>query len=135
MANIGARWPGNSAAKWSTIMTSAEMRIDGNCPALMGIVSDHDAVRERDSDISAIKAFPKSSRDGWRSTECCGGLAVGPEEVKAMTTAYEEVLKELKVTDRSDLLTRSSLENNRVRTDGERDPARLRDVDLKSIAS
>jgi hypothetical protein len=62
--------------------------------------------------------------------------AFGPEAVKAMTTAYEEVLKELKLTDRSDTLAeivaRKIIECAQT---GERDPNRLRDVVLKSLAS
>jgi hypothetical protein len=61
--------------------------------------------------------------------------AFGPEAVKAMTTAYEGVLKELKLTDRSDALAeivaRKIIECAQT---GERDPNRLRDVVLKSLA-
>jgi hypothetical protein len=61
--------------------------------------------------------------------------AFDPEAVKAMATAYEEVLQELKLTDRSDGLNetvaRKIIEYAKA---GERDPSRLRDVVLKSLA-
>jgi hypothetical protein len=61
--------------------------------------------------------------------------AFDPEAVKAMATAYEEVLQELKLTDHSDGLNetvaRKIIECAQT---GERDPNRLRDVVLKSLA-
>jgi hypothetical protein len=63
------------------------------------------------------------------------GAAFGPETVKAMTKAYEGALQELKLRDRSDPLTR--IVARRVidcAQMGERDPHRLRDFALKSLA-
>jgi len=60
--------------------------------------------------------------------------AFGPKAVKAMTTAFEDTLLELKLTDRTDPLTevvaRKIIEAAKL---GERDPTRLRDIVLKSI--
>jgi hypothetical protein len=63
------------------------------------------------------------------------GAAFGPEAVKAMTTAYEGVLQELKLSDRSDPLTeivaRTVIDCAQT---GERDPRRLRDFALNFLA-
>jgi hypothetical protein len=64
------------------------------------------------------------------------GAAFDPEALTAMTKAYEEVLQELKLRDRSNGLTeivaRKIIECAQT---GEPDLRRLRDVVLKSLAS
>jgi len=62
------------------------------------------------------------------------GAGFGPEAVNAMTTAFEDALRELKLTDRADPLTeivaRKIIEAGEL---GERDPERLREIALRSI--
>ena len=50
----------------------------------------------------------------------------GPDEIAAMTAAYESVLKDLRLTDRDDPITQliaKSIVN--ITATGERDPARI----------
>jgi hypothetical protein len=62
------------------------------------------------------------------------GGAFGPDDVKVMTNAFDDALRELKLTDRADPLTemvaQEIVEAARL---GERDPVKLRDVALRSI--
>jgi hypothetical protein len=58
--------------------------------------------------------------------------AFDPDEIAVMATAYEEALRELHLTDRQDLVTLIVAERiiDAV-TQGERDPARLREAGIK----
>jgi hypothetical protein len=62
------------------------------------------------------------------------GGVFGPDDVKLLTNAFENALRELKLTDRADPLTemvaREIIEAARV---GERDPVKLCHVALRSI--
>ena len=59
--------------------------------------------------------------------------AFGPEEIERMTTAYEDALRVLRLTDRTDpmteILAKKILE---IAQTGERDPARIR---AKAVAA
>ena len=63
-----------------------------------------------------------------------GESAFDPETVKAMTTAFEDVLRQLDLVDRSDPLTdivaRKIIEIGRR---GERDPARIRELAVQEL--
>jgi hypothetical protein len=41
----------------------------------------------------------------WRSTACCKRAHWGPEDIDRLVTAYEETLKALELSDRSDPIT------------------------------
>ena len=59
--------------------------------------------------------------------------AFGPEEIERMTTAYEDALRVLRLTDRTDpmteILAKKIIE---IAQTGERDPARIR---AKAVAA
>ena len=60
--------------------------------------------------------------------------AFGPEATKAMSTAFEDVLRELNLTDRTDPKVEIvALKIIEIGHRGEFDPARIRELVLKSI--
>ncbi len=100
-----------------------------------------DAAGVRKIDLGCV-GFPTVfgvQRCTIRSRPCWGGIvpiaqllpagAFGPEAVKAMTTAFEETLRELELLDHNDPLTeivaRKIIEGARL---GVRDPIRLREL-------
>jgi hypothetical protein len=60
--------------------------------------------------------------------------AFGPEQVRAMTTAYEDALRVLRLADRADPITemvaKAIIE---VAKTGERDPAQIRKLAIASL--
>jgi len=63
-----------------------------------------------------------------------GESALDPEAVKAMTTAFEDALRQLELVDRSDPLTEIvALEIIEIGRNGERDPARIRELALQKL--
>jgi hypothetical protein len=82
----------------------------------------------------------------WYAQSRCGGSAVPirliikndpaftPEDRKVLADAFEDTLRELKLVDREDPVTRLVAEIMiELAKEGERDPARLRDLTLKSV--
>jgi hypothetical protein len=62
------------------------------------------------------------------------GQAFDPERCQAMGSAYEVILQELKLTDRSDAVSRMIAEKViELGREGERGPDRLRELALESI--
>jgi hypothetical protein len=60
--------------------------------------------------------------------------AFSPEDMKVLVGAYEDTLLALNLTDRKDPLTVTIAKIIiELAKDGERDPARLRDLALKSV--
>jgi hypothetical protein len=61
--------------------------------------------------------------------------AFGPEEIKVLTTAYEDVLRTLRLENRADpateMIAKKILE---FAQRGERDPVRLRDYAIRSLS-
>ncbi|HET9816093.1 MAG TPA: hypothetical protein VFQ33_10055 [Xanthobacteraceae bacterium] len=61
--------------------------------------------------------------------------AFGPDEIKVLTTAYEEVLRTLRLQNRSDpateMIAKKILELAQC---GERDPIRLREGAIRSLS-
>ena len=61
--------------------------------------------------------------------------AYGPDEIKVLTTAYEEVLRTLRLQNRSDpateMIAKKILELAQC---GERDPIRLREGAIRSLS-
>jgi hypothetical protein len=59
----------------------------------------------------------------------------GPDEIKVLTTAYEEALRALRLKDRSDpateVIARRIIE---LAQRGERDPARLREYAIRGLS-
>jgi hypothetical protein len=59
----------------------------------------------------------------------------GPDEIKVLTTAYEEALRALRLKDRSDpateMIARRIIE---LAQRGERDPVRLREHAIRSLS-
>ena len=62
-------------------------------------------------------------------------LALGPDEVKVLTTAYEEVLHALRLKDRSDPATETIAKKIiELAQRGERDPVQLRERALRCLS-
>lgn len=60
--------------------------------------------------------------------------AFGPEDIKIITAAFEDALRELKLVDRSDPLTEIVAKKMiEVAAQGERDPLRLKDRTLRAV--
>jgi hypothetical protein len=60
--------------------------------------------------------------------------AFGPEDIKIITTAFEDALRQLKLVDRSDPLTEIVAKKMiEIAEQGERDPLRLRDRTLQAL--
>jgi hypothetical protein len=60
--------------------------------------------------------------------------AFGPEEIERMTTAYEDALRVLGLTDRADPLTEILAKKIiEIAQTGERDPAKIRDKAVAAI--
>lgn len=60
--------------------------------------------------------------------------AFGPEEIERMTTAYEDALRELRLSDRTDPLTEIVAKKIiEIAQTGERDPARIRAKAIEAL--
>jgi hypothetical protein len=62
--------------------------------------------------------------------------AFGPEDIKIITAAFDDALRQLKLVDRSDPLTEIVAKKMiEIAEQGERDPLRLRDRTLQALRS
>jgi len=62
--------------------------------------------------------------------------AFGPEDIRIITVAFEDALRELKLVDRSDPLTEIVAKKMiEIADEGERDPIRLKDRTLQALRS
>ena len=62
--------------------------------------------------------------------------AFDPEDIKIITAAFEDALRELKLVDRSDPLTEIVAKRMiEIAEQGERDPHRLKDRTLRALRS
>jgi hypothetical protein len=69
-------------------------------------------------------------------TKFLQGKALGPDEIAVMVKAFEDTLRELGLTDRTDpateIVARRIID---LAHQGERDPVRLRDRTIESLSS
>jgi hypothetical protein len=69
----------------------------------------------------------------WRSIAC--NHVFGPDEIKVLTTAYEEVLQALRLKDRTDPATETIAKKIiELAQRGERDPVRLRERAIRCLS-